>query len=96
MKKSIDYATYLDRILGGWIGKSIGGIIGAPYECHKQFNKAEREKYGTKENYAKSEVERIINSKAFEKFNEAGGGVKYSTEIKTEYGIDYLYLRFHY
>ena len=43
MKRTIDYATYLDRILGGWIGKSIGGIIGAPYECHKQFNKAERD-----------------------------------------------------
>ena len=41
MKKTIDYATYLDRILGGWIGKSLGGIVGAPYECHKQFNKAE-------------------------------------------------------
>ena len=41
MKKTIDYATYLDRILGGWIGKSLGGIVGAPYECHKQFNKAD-------------------------------------------------------
>ena len=41
MKKTIDYATYYDRILGGWIGKSLGGIIGAPYECHKQFNKAD-------------------------------------------------------
>ena len=29
MKKTIDYATYLDRILGGWIGKSLGGIVGA-------------------------------------------------------------------
>ena len=43
MKKTLDYQTYCDRILGGWIGKSLGGIIGAPYECHKQFNKADRD-----------------------------------------------------
>ena len=30
MKKTLDYQTYYDRILGGWIGKSLGGIIGAP------------------------------------------------------------------
>ena len=41
MKKTLDFQTYYDRILGGWIGKSLGGIIGAPYECHKQFNKAD-------------------------------------------------------
>ena len=44
MKKTLDYQTYYDRILGGWIGKSLGGIIGAPYECHKQFNKADYNK----------------------------------------------------
>jgi ADP-ribosylglycohydrolase len=31
----IDYETYLDRILGGWIGKSIGGTIGARFEGNK-------------------------------------------------------------
>ena len=36
--KTIDYQTYYDRVLAGWIGKSLGGIVGAPYECHKQFN----------------------------------------------------------
>ncbi len=36
--KTIDYPNYYDKVLAGWIGKSLGGIIGAPYECHKQFN----------------------------------------------------------
>jgi ADP-ribosylglycohydrolase len=31
----IPYRDYVDRILGGWIGKSIGGTIGGPVECHK-------------------------------------------------------------
>ncbi|MBQ7207894.1 MAG: ADP-ribosylglycohydrolase family protein [Lentisphaeria bacterium] len=42
MRRTLEYKVYLDRILGGWIGKSLGGIVGAPYECHKQFNRAER------------------------------------------------------
>ncbi|MBQ9501945.1 MAG: ADP-ribosylglycohydrolase family protein [Lentisphaeria bacterium] len=43
MKRFLEYEVYRDRILGGWIGKSLGGIVGAPYECHKQFNRAERD-----------------------------------------------------
>lgn len=35
MTLTLDYATYLDRILGGWIGKSIGGTIGARFEGFK-------------------------------------------------------------
>ena len=35
--KKIDYSVYRDRVLACWTGKSLGGIIGAPYECHKQF-----------------------------------------------------------
>lgn len=56
----------------------------------------EIEKYGTKTNFANDEVERIVNSKAFQKFSETAGGVKYGTEIKTEFGVDYIYLRFYY
>lgn len=33
--KTLDYQTYLDKTLGSWMGKSIGGVVGAPYECHK-------------------------------------------------------------
>ena len=35
--KKLDYNVYLDKVLACWTGKSLGGIIGAPYECHKQF-----------------------------------------------------------
>jgi len=31
----LTYADYLNRILGGWIGKSIGGAVGARFEGYK-------------------------------------------------------------
>ena len=31
----LTYARYLDQILGGWIGKSMGGAVGARFEGHK-------------------------------------------------------------
>ncbi len=33
--RELSYETYLDKTLGCWIGKSLGGIIGAPFEGHK-------------------------------------------------------------
>jgi len=33
----ISYDNYLDKILGGWIGKSIGGAIGARFEGNKSW-----------------------------------------------------------
>lgn len=35
MKLSLSYHRYLDAIWGGWIGKSIGGAIGARFEGYK-------------------------------------------------------------
>ena len=35
--KQLEYSKYLDKVLGCWIGKSIGGVIGAPFEGHKIF-----------------------------------------------------------
>ncbi len=35
MKKEISFQTLYEKVLGGWIGKSLGGIVGAPVECHK-------------------------------------------------------------
>jgi ADP-ribosylglycohydrolase len=32
----LHYATYRDRVLAGWLGKSIGGAMGAPVENQKQ------------------------------------------------------------
>jgi ADP-ribosylglycohydrolase len=37
-RQHLSYSGYLDKVLAGWIGKSLGGVIGVPYENHKQFN----------------------------------------------------------
>lgn len=34
-EREIRYSNYHDRVLGAWIGKSLGGTIGAPFEGHK-------------------------------------------------------------
>ncbi|MHB1456354.1 MAG: ADP-ribosylglycohydrolase family protein [Armatimonadota bacterium] len=34
-KLELPYDIYFDKVLGGWIGKSLGGIVGAPFEAHK-------------------------------------------------------------
>lgn len=34
----LDFATYKNKVHGGWIGKCAGGILGAPIECIKAFN----------------------------------------------------------
>jgi ADP-ribosylglycohydrolase len=34
-RTQIQYDRYFDMVLGGWIGKSLGGIVGAPFEAHK-------------------------------------------------------------
>ena len=31
------YECYKDKVLAGWIGKSIGGVLGASLECHKEL-----------------------------------------------------------
>ncbi|MBU0716346.1 MAG: ADP-ribosylglycohydrolase family protein [Verrucomicrobia bacterium] len=33
----IAYQNYYDKVLGGWMGKSLGGVIGAPFENHKMY-----------------------------------------------------------
>ncbi|MBI3986723.1 MAG: ADP-ribosylglycohydrolase family protein [Lentisphaerae bacterium] len=37
MNLRIPYPAYRDKVLAGWIGKSLGGVVGAPYENHKLF-----------------------------------------------------------
>jgi ADP-ribosylglycohydrolase len=34
----LDYCKYYDKVLAGWLGKSIGGVVGAPYENLKCYN----------------------------------------------------------
>lgn len=35
---TITYRQYYDKVLGGWVGKCAGGILGAPIEGYKTFN----------------------------------------------------------
>jgi len=37
----LDFATYKDKVMGCWAGKNIGGVLGAPFECHRQMNNVE-------------------------------------------------------
>src|SRR5215469_14779078 len=34
----LNEADFRDKVLGCWIGKNIGGTIGAPFEFRRQFN----------------------------------------------------------
>jgi ADP-ribosylglycohydrolase len=34
---SLPYARYYDKVLAAWLGKSVGGVIGAPLENHKEL-----------------------------------------------------------
>lgn len=43
-KKMLSYMEYKDKVLAGWIGKSLGGVVGAPYENHKVFGDVPAEK----------------------------------------------------
>ena len=38
MNQKLEYSTYKDKVLGGWVGKCAGGILGAPIEGFKHFN----------------------------------------------------------
>ena len=79
-----------------WINDTVSESNKAYYEKYIAFNREQLAIYGTKMNYIKEEVERITNSKAFEKFSATIGGVKVNTEIKQEYGIEYMHIRFNY
>ena len=34
----LDFRTYRDKMIGCWTGKNVGGVFGAPFEGHRQFN----------------------------------------------------------
>lgn len=38
MSRTISYEQYRNTVLAGWLGKSLGGVIGAPLENHKQYH----------------------------------------------------------
>lgn len=31
----IDFKTYRDKVYGSYLGKNIGGTLGAPFECFR-------------------------------------------------------------
>lgn len=45
----LSYQDYYNKVLAGWLGKSLGGVIGAPFENHKQFNEITPENLWPKE-----------------------------------------------
>lgn len=60
------------------------------------YFKAEREQYGTKENYVATMIDRMTGSNAFKKFCETVGNVKFHKEISEYDGVMFVYLRFTY
>ena len=34
----LEYPVYRDKVMGCWAGKNVGGVLGAPFECKRQFN----------------------------------------------------------
>lgn len=36
--KTLDFETYRDKVRGCWVGKNIGGVLGAPFEGLRQMN----------------------------------------------------------
>ena len=38
MVRTLDYGTYFDKVYGGWVGKCIGGAIGAQVEGQKRLH----------------------------------------------------------
>jgi hypothetical protein len=57
MKRILDYNTYLDKVLGGWTGKSAGGILGAPIEGYKRFNNIELSEKLFETNYPNDDLD---------------------------------------
>ena len=57
MVKQLQYTQYLDRIYAGWLGKSLGGIIGAPFECHKVFTEIGKDELWPKKLYPNDDLD---------------------------------------
>lgn len=67
-------------------------------ECERRiaYFTEKRNQYGTRENENRTMIEQVINSKAYKKFCETVGAVKFNKEVRTTDGVDFLYIRFHY
>lgn len=78
-----------------WAKKS-DKFISAEGARRVEYFKAEREQYGTKENYIATMIDRMTGSKAFKKFCETVGNVKFHKEVSEYDGVMFVYLRFNY
>ena len=47
--KTLAYRVYQDRVLGAWLGKSIGGALGAEVENHKHYGTLRRDELWPRE-----------------------------------------------
>jgi len=53
----MDFNTYKDKVKGGWVGKCAGGILGAPIEGYKRFNKIPLTEELFKTNFANDDLD---------------------------------------
>lgn len=54
---TLNYETYYDKVLGGWLGKCAGGILGAPIEGIKAFNNIKLSKKLFEVNYPNDDLD---------------------------------------
>jgi len=57
MKHTLDYNVYLDKVEGCWLGKSIAGVIGAPFEAQKIFEELKPENLWPKKIYPNDDLD---------------------------------------
>ena len=86
-----------DRVRGydSWTEEEKARFISNAEETIKYYE-GQIARYGTKENYARETVARIVNSNAFKNLANTIGDVRYCTEIKTSSGLTLEHLRFYY
>lgn len=81
MKKAVlDYNVYLDKVEGCWLGKSLAGVIGAPYEAQKIFEDLGHENLWPKVIYPNDDLD--IQIVWLEMLEELGTDVTYDGLIK--------------
>ena len=93
--KKLQYSEYLDRVNACWTGKSLGGIIGAPYECHKHFKPASVEQLWPKVLYPNDDLDiQVVYLEALQEkgleitsFELAEYWMKHCFYVCCEYGI---------
>jgi len=77
----LDYSVLLDKTFGCWIGKTIAGVIGAPFEAHKFWGEfTQNDDLWPKELYANDDLD--IQLIFLEMMEECGPKVTYENLVK--------------